>query len=103
MTEPQYEVLWPLAEKEPCTQSAAPRIADLSGKIVAELWDAKFHGEVIYPLLREHLRLRYPGIRFIEYSEFGNFYGPKEKEILGALPARLRELGCHAVISGIGA
>lgn len=101
--EPQYEVLWPLAEKAVRTHGAAARLSDLSRKTVAELWDAKFHGEVIYPMLREHLRARYPGIRFIEYSEFGNFYGPGESEILGGLAARLRKLGCDAVISGIGA
>ena len=101
--EPQYEVLWPLAEKAARAHSAAPRLPDLSGKTVAELWLAKFRGEAIYPILREHLRARYPGVRFVEYSEFGNFFGPKEKEILGGLPEKLRKLHCDAVIVGVGA
>jgi len=103
MSEPQYEVLWPLSEKAAQPQAPAPRVPDLAGKTIAELWDAKFHGETIYPMLREQLRARYSRVRFVEYSEFGNFYGPKEKEILGALPARLRELRVDALISGIGA
>lgn len=102
-SEPQYEVLWPLAEKAHSPREGAPRLADLSGKTVAELWDAKFHGETIFPLLREQLRARYPGIRFVEYGEFGNFYGPREPEILGGLAGKLRRLQCDAVITGIGA
>ncbi len=101
--EPQYEVLWPLSEKADSAREAAPRLDDLAGKTVAELWDAKFHGETIFPQLREHLRARFPGIRFVEYGEFGNFYGPREKEILGGLADKLRRLKCDAVISGIGA
>ena len=102
-TEPLYEVLWPLAEKAASAHRTAPRLADLSGKTVAEVWDAKFHGEIIYPLLREQLRARFPGIRFVEYGEFGNFYGPREKEMLAGFPEKLRRLQCDAVISGIGA
>jgi hypothetical protein len=102
-SEPQYEVLWPLAEKADNAREPAPRLADLAGKTVAELWDAKFHGETIFPLLRERMGALFPGIRFVEYGEFGNFYGPREKEILGALPEKLRRLKCDAVITGIGA
>lgn len=102
-TEAQYEVLWPLGRKAVRESAGAPRLADLTGKTIAELWDAKFHGETIYPLLREGLRARYPGVKFIEYSEFGNFYGPRESEVLGGLAAKLRRLHCDGVISGIGA
>ncbi len=38
-----------------------------------------------------------------EYTEFGNFYGPRETEILGGLAEKLRRLQCDAVITGIGA
>lgn len=102
-TEPQYEVLWPLAAKAHSPREGAPRLADLSGKTVAELWDAKFHGAAIFAQLREELRALYPGIRFVEYTEFGNFYGPREKEILGGLADKLQRLRCDAVITGIGA
>jgi hypothetical protein len=102
-TEPQYDVLWPLAEKAHSTREGAPRLADLSGVTVAELWDTKFHGETIFAQLREHLRGRFPGIRFVEYTEFGNFYGPREAEILGGLAEKLQRLECGAVITGIGA
>lgn len=102
-TEAQYDALWPLAEKAHSPRESAPRLADLSGKIVAELWDAKFHGETIFAQLRDHLRAGFPGIRFVEYAEFGNFYGPRETEILGGLADKLRRLKVDAVITGIGA
>lgn len=102
-SEPHYEVLWPLAEKTARAQDAAPRLPDLAGKTIAELWLAKFRGEVIFPMLREHLKARYPGVRFVEYGEFGNFFGPLENEILGGLPEKLRQLHCDAVITGVGA
>ena len=101
--EAQYEVLWPLARRAASAGDGAARLPDLNGRTIAELWDGKFHGETIFPLQRERLRARYPGIRFVEYSEFGNFYSPRESEILAALPAKLRRLECDGVISGIGA
>lgn len=101
--EPQYEVLWPLARKAKRAQSTAEAIGDLSGKTVAELWDFIFRGEVIYPLIRERLRERYRGIKFVDYNHFGNIHGPKQREIVAGLGAKLRELEVDAVISGIGA
>ena len=103
MPQPTYEVLWPLARKAQGAQSTAEGLGDLSGKTVAELWDFIFRGEVIYPAIRELLRARYPGIQFVDYTHFGNTHGPKQREIVAGLAARLRELGADAVISGIGA
>ena len=96
-------MLWPLAEKSVEARGAAPRLPDLSGQVVAELWLAKFRGEIIYPMVREHLKANYPGVRIVEHTEFGNFFGPKETEVLGGLPEKLRSLGCDAVIVGVGA
>jgi hypothetical protein len=102
-TTPTYGVLWPLARKAKGAQSTAQAVGDLSGKTVAELWDFIFRGEIIYPAIRELLRARYPGIKFIEYSEFGNTHGPKQREIVAGLAGKLKALGADAVISGIGA
>src|SRR5690348_80058 len=99
----RFEVLWPLARRTAGELSASPRLADLSGKTVAELWDILFRGDIIYPALRDALRARFPGIRFIEYPALGTFHGPHSKEIVGSLPDKLHALGCDAVIAGIGA
>jgi UDP-N-acetyl-D-mannosaminuronic acid transferase (WecB/TagA/CpsF family) len=83
--------------------NAAPRLPDLNGKVVAELWDVIFRGETIYPLVREHIRKRFPGVKFVGYSEFGNFHGAREREVVASIPEKLRAHKADAVIVGIGA
>lgn len=99
----QFEVVWPLAKKAKGARSTAKAVSDLSGKTVAEVWDYIFRGDLIYPILRDLLRARFPGIRFVDYSHFGNIHGPRQREIVAGLADKLRALGCDAVISGIGA
>lgn len=33
----------------------------------------------MFTVLREKLQARYPGIKFVDYSEFGNTRGSKER------------------------
>ena len=100
---PQYEVLWPLARRAVSGQAAAPRLPDLNGKTVCELWDVIFRGETIYPLVREHIKARFPGVKFVGHAEFGNFHGAREREVVAALPEKLRAHKADAAIVGIGA
>ena len=101
--EPRYEVLWPLSHKGVKLTTAAARLPDLNGKVIAELWDVIFRGEVIYPLVREYIKNKYPQSKVIEYTEFGNVYGPRERDVVAGLAAELRKRKCDAVIVGIGA
>ena len=100
---PHYDVLWPLSRKAVKTAAQAPRLPDLNGKTVCELWDVLFRGETIYPLVREYIKKRFPRVNFVPYSEFGNFHGAKERDVIRTLPDKLREHGADAVIVGIGA
>jgi hypothetical protein len=97
------EVVWPLAPSAVVPTSLAPRLADLRGKTVGELWDYLFRGELVFPLLREHLARRFPGVRFVEYAAFGSTHGRGETELMASLPALLRQHGCDAVVSAVGA
>ena len=103
LSEPLYEVVWPLGKS--CYDTRAPneRIADLGGKTVAELWDYLFRGEDIFPLVRTRLSERFPGIRFVTYDVFGNVHGPQQRELVADVPKLLKQHGCDAVISAIGA
>ena len=101
--EPRYEVLWPLSRKTVAARPGAPRVADLNGKVICELWDFNFRGETIYPLVREYIKARYPQTTFVEYSNFGNFHGAKAESVISQLPDQLRSRNCDAVIIGIGA
>ena len=82
-------------------QPLAPRLDSLEGKTVAQLWDQLFKGDVVFELLEDGLRERFPGIRFVSWRDFGSTHGGEEKEVLAHLPERLKELGVDAVISGM--
>ena len=101
--EPRYEVLWPSAHRGIKTSAAATRIPDLNGKVVCELWDILFRGDTIYPMVREYIRSRFPGVKFIGHAEFGNFHGAREHDVIKGLPEKLKEFKADAVIVGIGA
>ena len=103
VSEPHYDVIWPLSRKATKATAAAPRAPDLNGKTICELWDVIFRGEVIYPLVREYIKAKFPNSKFVEYSEFGNVYGPRERDVVAGLADELRKRGCDAVIVGIGA
>ena len=103
MSEGVYEVVWPLGKSVIQEVAATRRVSDLSGKKVAELWDWMFRGDEIFPIIRESLRKRYPGIEFVEYPVFGNTHGGKEAGVIAALPELLSKHGCDVVISAVGA
>jgi hypothetical protein len=97
-----YRVVWPRGRKIEDRAEPAPRLEDLNGKTVAELWDYVFRGEEIFPLIEAELSARFAGVKFLRPDRFGNTHGSDEREVLAALPDRLRELGVAAVISGVG-
>ena len=101
--EPLYEVLWPLSRKAVSSANLAPREKDLNDKVVCEIWDGIFRGEHIFPLVREHIKKKYPRVKFIDSSVFGNFYGARDRAVIEELPKKLREYGVDAAIVGIGA
>jgi hypothetical protein len=96
-----YEAYWPRSPREQLMRELAPRLDTLEGKTVAQLWDELFKGDIVFELLEEGLRKRYPGINFVSWREFGSTHGGREREVLAALPARLKELGVDAVVSGM--
>jgi hypothetical protein len=103
LNEPAYEVVWPLGKPAYATRAPNERVADLSNKVVAEMWDYLFRGEEIFPILREELTARYPGIQFVTYDTFGNLHGPNQRDLVAKAPALLKQLKVDAVISAIGA
>jgi len=96
-----YEAYWPRGARQQRTRPLAPRLDTLAGKTVAQLWDQLFKGDVIFEILEESLRARFPGVRFVSWREFGSTHGGDEKEALAALPAKFKALGVDAVISGM--
>ena len=96
-----YEAYWPRGPRQQKTRALAPRLETLEGKTVAQLWDQLFKGDIVFEILEESLRARFPGVRFVSWREFGSTHGGDEKEGLAALPEKFRTLGVDAVISGM--
>ena len=97
-----YEVVWPRGKKIAESTQLAKRLDTLVGKTICELWDWLFRGDQIFAALEKELTRRYPGIKLINYQEFGRIAGENESEVLAALPDKLKQYKCDAVISGLG-
>ena len=98
-----FEVLWPRSPRQVTAKSVAPRLDTLDGKTIAELWDFVYRGDELFKWLEDGLRARFPGVRFVNWREFGSIHGSDEREVLAVLPQRFRELGVDAAISAMGA
>ncbi len=97
-----YEVLWPRGKRTTGVTRLAKRLGTLEGKTVCALWDWVFRGEQIFPLIGKELAKRYPGSKFVNYDVFGSTHGGEEAKVLAALPDKLKQHKCDAVISGVG-
>jgi len=87
--------------------SAAPRIDDLNGKTIGEVWNGVFKGDITFPIIRNLLIEKYRGLKIIPYTEFYHLPGsdvPKhQRELAHQIVASAKEKGCDALISGNGA
>ena len=103
----KLEVVSPLGLEAVKTSGAAPRVADLDGKTVGELWNGVFKGDATFPVIRRLLQARYPRLRIIPFTEFPHAHGSdnptQQRERARHVAALAKEKGCDAVISGNGA
>ena len=103
MTEPVYYVVWPLGRSTVTKIDAKPRIADLSKATIAHLSHYGFRHDEMITVIEQVMSERFPGIKFVGPTEFGNIHGPRHgKEALPVLPDKLKEYGVDGVITGIG-
>ena len=100
--EGQYDVYWPRASRQVSLKPLAPRLESLDGKTVAQLWDYVFRGDEVFAVMEEEMRRRYPGVKFVSFSEFGSTHGGDEREVVASLAKRFKELKVDAVVSGMG-
>ena len=99
--ENRFSVVWPCGRSTVSSTRLARRPDTLDGKVVAELWDWIFKGDVMFDAFETELTKRHPGIKFVNWREFGEIHGAHEKEVLASLPQRFKELGVDAVICGV--
>lgn len=89
------------------TASLAPRLDTLNGKTVCEIWNGGFKADVMFPIIGQMLRERYPNVTMIPFTEFpavtiSSLGSGKKAETLEAVRAALMAKGCDAVITGNG-
>jgi hypothetical protein len=101
------EVVSPAGGEAIAQRSIAPRLQDLNGKTVGEIWNGVFKGDQTFPVIRRLLKQRYPAVNIVPYTEFPHIYGgdnpAQQKKLAKQLAALAKEKGCDAVISGNGA
>ena len=102
-----FEVASPLGLQVVRAGRTAPRLCDLDGKTIGEVWNGVFKGDITFPLIRKALQERYPRMRIIPFTEFPHLKGadnPKaQREHASHIATLAKEKGCDAVISGNGA
>jgi hypothetical protein len=100
------EVFSPVGAEVVKPSTRAPRLPTLNGKTVAETWNEDFKGDFMFPVYRELLKQRYPGIRIIPYTEFpvSPWKGSPEYQwdVARQIARLARARGADALISGNG-
>lgn len=88
-------------------RAIAPRLPDLAGKRVGEIWNGVFKGDATFPVVREMFRKRFPDTTIVPYTEFPHQSGDDrphaQQEVARQIAALAREKGCDAIITGNGA
>ncbi len=103
----KIEVVSPVGGEAVKQRGISPRLPDLNGKTVGEIWNGVFRGEHTFPFIRAMLQERFPGIRIIPYTDFPHIYGgdklTEQRAYAKQIAALAKEKGCDAIISGNGA
>jgi hypothetical protein len=104
MAEEKYKVVSPIGERHVEMITMPPRLDTLEGKTVCELWNESFKADVTFPVIRESLKKKYPGIKVVPYTEMPKHHLMENPGVTNAeseaLIAALKEKGCDAVVSG---
>jgi hypothetical protein len=103
----KFDVLSPVGDETITRKTVSPCIDTFEGKTIGEVWNGVYKGNATFPVLRELLKERYPGVKVIPYTEFPAGYGGEtireQRDSARKIAALAKEKGCDAVITGNGA
>ena len=68
-----YQVVWPSSRVYVPDVQLAPRVEDMNKAVLLELNHMHYRGVEIFPILREELKRRYPGITILPWDTLGDF------------------------------
>ena len=97
-----YEVVWPRGRRSIEIVRLTKRLDTLKGKTICELWDWLFRGDQVFPMIETAWAKRDPTVKFVNYGVFGSTHGGGEAKVIAALPDKLKQNKCDAVISAMG-
>jgi hypothetical protein len=101
-----YEALSPVGEPSSEALDEVTPLADLNDKTVCEVSNGGYMGEISFPIIRELLTKRYPGVNIIPYTEFPlHRTAGTTEEILHRVEATLtiaKQKSCDVMITGNG-
>lgn len=94
MKEVELEVYDPTGAME-ITETFAPRLADLNGKTICEVW-AAWQANRTFPVIEEALKKQFPTAKFVRFTEFGGGRAEGTEADIDLLV----KTGCDGVITG---
>lgn len=105
MSEPVYDVVWPLAPRAERHRRLSAGLDGAGGRTYAFVWDRLFRGDEMFDAARELILESDSDARFVGWEAFGDIHGSVEVEqaAVAALPDKLREYRVDAALVGVGA
>ncbi len=102
----KISVISPIGAEAVEQKNLAKRLDTLNGKVVAEVWNEDFKGDIMFPIYRELLKERFPDVKIVPYTDipFASLKGTPsyQREVLGSIMSALKAKGADAVITGNG-
>ncbi len=92
-----YQVVSPLGRRAEQRKGHAQRPRTLDGVTMGELSNNKFDTDFTFDVIEKALLKRFPNIRFVPHTEFGDTYGSRETEVIecAAGEARAARMRCR--------
>jgi hypothetical protein len=101
-----HSVISPIGAEAVEQKNLAQRLDTLNGKVVAEVWNEDFKGDIMFPIYRELLKERFPEVKIVPYTDipYASLKGTPsyQREVLNDIIATLKAKGADAVITGNG-
>ena len=102
----KLSVISPIGAEAIEQKNLAKRLDTLNGKVVAEVWNEDFKGDIMFPIYRELLKERFPEVKIVPYTDipYASLKGTPsyQREVLNDIIAALKAKGADAVITGNG-
>jgi hypothetical protein len=79
------------------TQTFAPRLADLNGKMICEITNGSWEGDRTFPRIRQLLQRQFPTAKLVPFDQFPVL---DTKVDISGLEDAIKKAGCQAAIVG---